>query len=166
MRGRRTLPDLGLVALLLGVAALIAWDLTHLSGNYAQRGPVGPAAVPAVVALLLVACAAVLAVQIVRSRREDAEEPSAETSGEPEQRADRKTLIVLAGALLLTIALIERAGWVIAGALLFWLSCYALGSRNPLRDLAVAAALSIGSFYLFDTGLGLHLPAGILQGIL
>ncbi|MBF8184977.1 tripartite tricarboxylate transporter TctB family protein [Nonomuraea sp. K274] len=189
----KPLTDIGVVALLLGVAALVAWDLTHLSGAYAQRGPVGPAAIPSVVVGLLVLCAALLTVEIIRGRAQsragEGGESGTQDGGESgtqdggthdgdgsgthesdDEERDRsggwKTAVVLAGALVLTIALIEPAGWVIAGGLLFWLSCYALGSRHQLRDLAVAAGLALGSFYLFDAGLGIHLPAGVLQGIL
>ena len=34
------------------------------------------------------------------------------------------------------------------------------------RDLLIAAALSLATFYGFAIGLGVNLPAGILQGIL
>ena len=41
-----------------------------------------------------------------------------------------------------------------------------LGSRHFVRDLVIAAALGLGTFYGFAIGLGVALPAGILQGIL
>jgi putative tricarboxylic transport membrane protein len=41
-----------------------------------------------------------------------------------------------------------------------------LGSRHFIRDLVIAAALGLGTFYGFAIGLGVGLPAGILQGIL
>ena len=62
--------------------------------------------------------------------------------------------------------LIDLLGWVISGGLLFYGSALALGSRHFVRDLFIAAGLSLGTFYGFAIGLGVNLPAGILQGIL
>ena len=57
-------------------------------------------------------------------------------------------------------------GWVISGAILFWGSVLALGSRNYVRDGLISVALAVGTFYGFYLGLGVHLPAGILKGVL
>jgi len=73
---------------------------------------------------------------------------------------------MLAGAFLLNAFLIEPLGWVISGALLFTLSAFALGNRHHVRGLAIGIALSLITFYAFAIGLGVNLPAGILQGIL
>lgn len=64
------------------------------------------------------------------------------------------------------IALIDLLGWVISGALLFYGLAIVLGSRHFIRDLAISIALSLITFYGFAIGLGVGLPAGILQGIL
>jgi hypothetical protein len=55
---------------------------------------------------------------------------------------------------------------VISGSLLFWGSALVLGSRRYITSLAIAVALSLTTFYAFAIGLGVSLPAGILQGIL
>ena len=80
--------------------------------------------------------------------------------------ADWRTVGMLAGAFLLNALLIERLGWVISGSLLFALSAFALGNRHHVRGLAIGIALSLLTFYAFAIGLGVNLPAGILQGIL
>jgi putative tricarboxylic transport membrane protein len=80
--------------------------------------------------------------------------------------ADWKTVVMLGGAFLLNAVLIDRLGWVISGALLFALSSFALGNRHYVRGLAIGIALSLITFYGFAIGLGVNLPAGILQGIL
>ncbi len=64
------------------------------------------------------------------------------------------------------IVLIDWLGWVISGSLLFYGSALALGSRHYLRALVIAVACSLITFYGFAIGLGVGLPAGILQGIL
>jgi len=72
----------------------------------------------------------------------------------------------LAAALILTLLLLERAGFVIACAIQFWLVARAFGSRHAVRDATVACALSLVCFLAFSNGLGLTLPSGILEGIL
>jgi putative tricarboxylic transport membrane protein len=55
---------------------------------------------------------------------------------------------------------------VIYGAMLFWGSSWALGSRHPVRDAVISLALSLATFYGFYLGLGVLLPAGVLEGVL
>ena len=55
---------------------------------------------------------------------------------------------------------------MISGALLFYGAAIALGSRHFVRDLAISVVLALATFYGFAIGLGVGLPAGILQGIL
>jgi putative tricarboxylic transport membrane protein len=75
-------------------------------------------------------------------------------------------VLLLAGAFLANVVLIEPAGWPISGAVLFFGSAYALGSRHLIRDVIIAFALSFGTYYLFGQVLGIGLPAGVLGGIL
>ena len=57
------------------------------------------------------------------------------------------------------------AGWPIAGTVLFAGATYALGSRAVLRDLGIAAAVSLLTWVLFDAVLGVDLPGGPLMGV-
>ncbi len=75
-------------------------------------------------------------------------------------------LIYLALALILNLLLLDRAGFVIASAIQFWLVARAFGSRRLFRDVFVAVMLSVICFVAFSRGLGLTLPSGILEGIL
>jgi putative tricarboxylic transport membrane protein len=152
------------VALLLGVlGAVVLWDASRIATDFTQRGPVGPKAVPVLVGGLLVLCALLLAVDVLRGGHGEAE------AGEDidlSHRSDWRTVLLLIGAFLANTALIDWAGWAISGAVLFWGSAYALGSRHYVRDAALAIALSVATFYLFAVGLGISLPAGLLTGIL
>ncbi|MEO8258230.1 MAG: tripartite tricarboxylate transporter TctB family protein [Acidobacteriota bacterium] len=69
-------------------------------------------------------------------------------------------------AFVLFIVLLERAGFAIAAAVQFWLVARAFRSRRPVRDLVTSAALSLIVYVAFSKGLGLDLPAGILEGLL
>jgi putative tricarboxylic transport membrane protein len=127
------------------------------------RGPVGPAAVPLVVGGLLVVVGAALAVDVRRGGRG---EPEGGEDIELTGGSDWRTVLMLAAAFIANALLIEPLGWVFSGAILFWGSAFALGSRHYVRDAVIAFTLSIGSFYLFALGLGIVLPPGVLRGIL
>jgi putative tricarboxylic transport membrane protein len=148
---------LGAVGLLLIVSALL------LPESRIARGPVGPGAVPVVVGILLVVVSVFLAVDVWRGGRG---EPEGGEDIELGGRSDWRTVGLLAVAFIANALLIESLGWVFSGAILFWGSAFALGSRHYVRDVIIAFVLSIGSWYLFALGLGIVMPPGILRGIL
>lgn len=152
------------VAFLLGAAgAVVLWDALGLVTPYSKSDPVGPKTVPYIVAGLLIVCAVMLAVNVLRGGHGEAEAGEDVDLGHP---ADWRTVLPLAGAFVANIVLIDWAGWVISGTVLFWGSVWALGSRHYVRDGLISAALSLLTFYGFYLGLGIALPAGLLEGIL
>jgi putative tricarboxylic transport membrane protein len=82
------------------------------------------------------------------------------------ERSDWKTVGLLVVVFGVSAALIGPLGWVIAGTLLFWGCAFALGNRHHIRGLLIGIAISLITFYAFAIGLGVNLPAGILDGIL
>ncbi|MDD7835936.1 MULTISPECIES: tripartite tricarboxylate transporter TctB family protein [Paenarthrobacter] len=152
------------VALLLGVVGVLVFlDANGLVTPYSKSDPVGPKTVPFIVAGILLVCAVMLAINVIRGGKGEAEEGEDVDLTHP---ADWKTILPLAGAFLLNILLIDWAGWVISGTILFWGSVLALGSRRYIRDGIISVALSLLTFYGFYLGLGIALPAGLLEGIL
>ena len=163
MKALRGRSELGVAALLGAVGVVVAVDASQLSAGSAQVGPVGPKVVPLLVSALLLVCGVLLALDVLRGGRGELE------GGEDvdlSHSSDWRTVLLLVAAFVANIALIDRAGWVISGAVLFWGSVYALGSRHYVRDALVAVTLSLVTFYGFYVGLGIALPAGILQGVL
>jgi putative tricarboxylic transport membrane protein len=67
--------------------------------------------------------------------------------------------------LLAYLLLIERAGFIVASATLFVMAAFAMGSRRLARDIAIGVILGAVLYLVFNRGLGLSLPAGILEGI-
>ena len=148
---------LGALGLLVVVSALL------LPESRIVRGPVGPGAVPLVVGSLLLVTAGFLAVDVLRGGRG---EPEGGEDVELTGSSDWRTVLVLAAAFVANALLIEPLGWPISGAILFWGSAFALGSRHYIRDAVIAVVLGVGTWYLFVLGLGTSLPVGILEGIL
>jgi len=160
LRGRS---ELGVAALLGVVGVVVAVDASRLDAGTAQVGPVGPKVVPMLVAAMLLVCAVLLAVDVLRGGQGELE---AGEDVDLDQSSDWRTVLLLVAAFVANIALIDRVGWVISGTVLFWGSVYALGSRHYVRDAVVAVVLSVATFYGFYVGLGIALPAGVLQGVL
>jgi putative tricarboxylic transport membrane protein len=160
MRGRS---ELGVALFLLAIGVVVIVDAARIPAELTQRGPVGPKAVPIAVGVLLLVVAVLLARDVLRGGRGEQE------FGEDidlTHRSDWRTVLLLAGAFLANVALIERAGWPVSGAVLFFGAAYALGSRHLLWDALIAIGLSVGTWYLFAEGLGIALPPGILKGVL
>jgi putative tricarboxylic transport membrane protein len=152
------------VALFLGaLGILVIVSALLLPESRIARGPVGPGAIPILVGTLLVVVAAFLAVDVFRGGRG---EPEGGEDIELTGRSDWRTVAILVVAFLSNAFLIEPLGWPISGAILFWGSAFALGSRHYIRDAIIAVVLGVGSWYLFVLGLGTSLPVGILEGIL
>jgi putative tricarboxylic transport membrane protein len=152
------------VALLLGVVGVVVLvDAARIHAPYSQSDPVGPRTVPFVVAGLLLVCAVALAVNLLRGGHGEAEEGEDVDLTAP---TEWRVVLPLVAAFVANILLIDVLGWVISGALLFWGSSWALGSRHPVRDAVISLALSLATFYGFYLGLGIALPAGVLEGVL
>jgi putative tricarboxylic transport membrane protein len=79
-------------------------------------------------------------------------------------RAGWKAIGLIAAGIALDVALLERAGFVIASTVLFWLTAHAFDPKHPARDAAFALGVSICAYLLFARALQLTLPAGVLAG--
>ncbi|WP_155059152.1 tripartite tricarboxylate transporter TctB family protein [Streptomyces blattellae] len=152
--------ELGVCALLLALGVLVLTDALTMDVDIAQRGPVGPRTVPIVVGIGLLVIAALLAVDVLRGGRGQAETGEDIDLSEP---ADWRTVSLLAGVFLGAAGLIEPLGFPAAGALLFWGAAFALGSRRIDRDPLIAAVLSLVTYAVFNNLLGVPLPGGPLM---
>ncbi|MFE0800253.1 tripartite tricarboxylate transporter TctB family protein [Streptomyces sp. NPDC058812] len=155
--------ELGVCVLLLALGVLVLTDALTMDVDITQRGPVGPKTVPIVVGVGLLVIAALLAVDVLRGGRGEAEGGEDIDLSEP---ADWRTVLLLSGIFLGAAVLIEPAGFPVAGALLFWGAAFALGSRRVDRDPLIAAVLSLITYVVFDKLLGVPLPGGPLMGVL
>ncbi|MPY81089.1 MAG: tripartite tricarboxylate transporter TctB family protein [Actinophytocola sp.] len=154
--------EFGMVAFLAALGALVIVDAVNMAEDFTQRGPVGPKTVPLLVGGLLLVIAVVLAVDVARGGKGDSEEGEDIDLSTP---PDWRTVLLLIGVFCANIMLINVVGLPISGAILFWGAAYALGSRHWVRDPLIAVALSVLTYLLFVTALGVPLPGGPLEGV-
>lgn len=154
--------ELGVSVVLLILGVLVLTDALSMTTDFAQRGPVGPKAVPILVGSLLLIVAVLLARDVLRGGKGEAEGGEDIDLTAP---ADLRTVLLLCGAFLANAALIGLVGFPISGAILFWGAAYALGSRNLVRDPLIAAGMSIVTFLIFNNLLGVPLPGGPLMEV-
>lgn len=155
--------ELGVAVLLAVVGVVVVVDALGLDVPYSQSDPVGPRTVPYLVGALLLVCSVLLAVNVLRGGHGEAEEGEDVDLSAP---TEWRVVVPLVLAFLANVLLIDVLGWVISGTLLFFCSSWALGSRHLVRDVVISVALALVTFYGFYVGLGVLLPAGLLEGIL
>ncbi len=152
----------GLAAFVAFVGVVVLVDALGLDPGFADQ-PVQPYAFSYVIGSALVVLGVLLAVATWRGDVAEQEE------GEDVDLAggqDWSTLLQLIAVIVVVIALIGWLGWAIMGAFLFAASARILGSRRLLLDIGVGIALSLLTWYGFYVGLGIPIPAGVLDGVL
>lgn len=152
----------GLAAFLVLVGGYVLLDALGLDKGYADQ-PVQPYTLSYIAGTALVVLGLLLAVATARGDRPEMEEGE---DVEIDGTTDWRTVGMLVGVMLFNVLLVDLLGWAITGALLFAGAAYVLGSRTPVRDVAIGAALSVGTWYGLYSGLGIPIPAGILDGVL
>lgn len=153
----------GLAAGLVILAVVIVVNTWGLETSFAAEDPVGPRLFPQLVAGGLLVIAAWVTIATWRGDIPEGEEGEDVDLTAP---TDWKTVGMLVASFVFLIATVNVLGWTIASAVFFTAVTYVLGSRTWVRNLLIGVALGVGTFYLFYSGLGVMLPAGILDGIL
>jgi putative tricarboxylic transport membrane protein len=156
----RSLPEAALGAGVLVVGVLLALGALSIPGE-AGYGGVGPNFLPWLVAAALLLCGALLLWQALSGGYRHREDPSGAASG------DWVALAWVSAGVLVTAALITRAGFVLACALCFTLAVRGLrgaegkpagGVRQTAVDLATGLAIALPVFWLFTKLLAINLP--------
>lgn len=135
-----------MLAVVYGVGAYLLPPETGYAG-------VGPRFAPTVVALLLAVVGGVVAWQVATGGLRNFSDPTEGLS--PDVRGG---LWVVAGVLA-HATLITRIGFVLGAVVLFTCVARGFGSRKPLRDAAIGAAITLPVFWLFTQVLDLSLPS-------
>ena len=145
--------SLGVVALGIGVAAVTA--TLPSEGGYAG---IGPNFIPAVVAAGIILLGLWLSFEAFTGGWRKRDEQS--------EVFERSPFLWVSAGLFAHMLLIGWAGFIVAGTALFLCVARGFGSRRLIRDLCIAAALSVGIFLFFVKLLNVNLPAGWLAPLL
>ena len=140
----------GIVLLgLLFVAGTLAIPVTEAYER------VGPAAYPWAISVALIVIGLILVREALRGVSTDTDVP----------RMQLLPVAYISLGLILHILLIERAGFIIASAILFFCAARAFGARSRIVTACIAVALAAAVYFAFSLGLDLPLPPGILLRI-
>lgn len=140
--------------IVLGLFVFVGSFSIDLGAGYDR---IGPRFFPYLVAMGLLVSGGFLARKALQSNSSISQENLHKTRG--------SHFGLLSVALVSSVVLLERAGFVVTSVLLFWLVARAFESRRPWRDVIVALAFSVTVYLAFTEGLGLALPQGVLNGI-
>ncbi|WP_179472759.1 tripartite tricarboxylate transporter TctB family protein [Mycolicibacterium vinylchloridicum] len=151
------------VAVLALVGGFLVYSGLTLDEGFAKVDPVGPKFFPTIIGAAALVLAVVLAVAIPRGSKGEAD---AGEDIDPEAPGDWRTVGLLIALFVAMILLVNWLGWVITSALFFAGAATILGSRHYVRNVVIGVVLALASFYAFYSGLGIPLPAGILDGVL
>lgn len=164
-RGSPSWPETAVGLAVLGLAAFVAYGASLvLTPAYAK---VGPTLVPWGVAAALGVLGLLLTVAGLRGGWER----------EAGEGVDWRGLLWLGLGLILNLVLIDgvsvgertiipRAGFIISSSLMFVCTARAFGSRNPLRDAAIALVLTVVAYVGFDRLLGYKIGTGLIESLI
>ena len=155
-------PQYALAAFVGLVGVVVVADALTLDPGFADQ-PVQPYAFSYAIGAALVVLGVLLAVATWRG---DVAAPEEGEDVDLSGGLDWRTLVQLVAVILVVVALIDWLGWAIMGAFLFAASARILGSRRLLLDIGVGVVLALVTWYGFYVGLGIPIPAGILDGVL
>ena len=144
----------------LAIGALILGGSFYLptGGGYAQ---VGPGVVPRIVSIGLIALGIVLLREAFTGGFRGVDEEA-----EEKLPMDWVAFAWVSAGIIGYGLLVEPAGFVIASTLLFVLVARGFNSRRWLLNAVTGLVLAIIVFAIFNYGLGLTLPAGVIAPLL
>ena len=142
---------LAVAALLVALAALIAWDTSRLGAGGADAR-IGPQTVPLVIALGLAGLAIWTAIEAIRGDF---------PKREPQHIAPALWII---GGLVMQMALLRAAGFTIATGLLFAMTARGFGRVNIALALVAGIVLAGFVWFVFARLLQLSLPSAAVEG--
>ena len=152
--------QVGVAAGVLAIGAGLLWGSFYLptGGGYAQ---VGPGVVPRGMGILTL----IIGVFLVREAFTGGFR-GVDEEAEVHLPMDWISFAWVSGGIIAYGLLVERLGFIIASVLLFVMVARSFGSRRWLMNALVGLVLAAFIFAVFNYGLGLMLPAGILKPLL
>lgn len=149
---------LAVAAGVIGLGLVLLVGAFRISGEAAYAG-VGPRAFPVLVGGALTLLGLILAVAIWRGM---VLTPESGEDVDATLEADLRPLGWIVAGLVLSVVLLERAGFPVTGALLFTVTARAFGSRRLVRNALIGLLVATATYVVFARGLGVSLPGGPL----
>jgi putative tricarboxylic transport membrane protein len=158
---RERVPELLLALGVVVLGAVVVWQTTDIRLT-PINSRVGPRVIPYIVGSGLVFTGVWLMIDVLRGHLVVPEAGEDAEDVDPTLPTDWVTVGILAASLVVFLLLIERAGFVIASTVLFFGAAFGMGSRHVVRDIAIGFMLGVVTFVVFNEGLSLRLPEGVL----
>ncbi len=146
--------SLGLIV--LGTFVVYETQSIAETQGYAQ---IGPRLFPYLIGCGLAVCGAVLAWQALSGGWRNVP-----LDQEGHDAPDWMAFVIISAGVILHMAIIGWAGFIIAAIALFVLVARGFGSRRIVRDAIIAVALATVVFFIFTLALGLSVPKGPFGG--
>ena len=143
-----------LAAVVIALGALWLYGSTQLAQT-AAYAKIGPGLYLAICGFGLIGLGVLLAIQIARGERFEAQDAEDAMAGTP---AHWPALLTAVAAAAVPMYTMQRLGFVVSAALMFALTTRAFGSRRLLLDTAIGAAIGAVAWYGFSL-LGVELGA-------
>jgi len=152
--------QIAVAAGVLAIGALVLGGSFYLptGGGYAQ---VGPGVVPRLVGIVLLVLGALLAREAFTGGFRGVDEEA-----ERHLPMDWPAFAWVSAGILVYGLCVEPAGFILASTALFVLVARGFKSSRLLLNIATGAVLATLVFIVFNYGLGLTLPAGVLKAVL
>ena len=139
------------------LALVIAQITTRITVGFSYDN-VGPRTLPYIVAAMLALGGVAIATGAFFG------EPEEVQSDEPIQWLP---ITMISVALIFQMFVMRQIGWIPAATIGFAIVAFAFGERRILLNLLFGLLLATGTYFLFNYGLQLRLPAGyFLEGVL
>jgi len=151
---------LSLAILALGISVAVGTTMLPSAGGYAR---IGPNFVPGSVAGGLILLGLWLIYEALSSGWRGVPD-APEASGQHAFHTGAFVWVTI--GLFAHIFLINRGGFVVAGAVLFTCVARGFGSYRLARDLSIGVLMALGIFLFFVRFLNVNLPAGWLKPLL
>jgi putative tricarboxylic transport membrane protein len=123
---------------------------------------ISPRAFPYFVGVFLIVVSSGLLLTVIRGNLAT---PEGSELGDASVPADFKTMSLVVAGIAGHVILLEKLGFVVAAAVSFYLVAYAFGARRIVKDLSIALAFALISYFAFTKGLNIRLPQGIFENV-
>jgi putative tricarboxylic transport membrane protein len=124
---------------------------------------VSPKLFPYTISTLLMLLSAILFVQISRGNNAI---PEGLQEGDPIEKSDFKTFLIVLASLFAFLILIESAGFIVAASVTFFGITVAFENKRHIRAAILGTIFIVIIYLSFTRFLNVPLPAGIFKGIL